>query len=164
MLSIIVAIANNNVIGKDNKLIWHLPEDLKRFKKITTGHTIIMGRKTFESLGRVLPNRKHVILCNDMELNIDNENVIVLEDISLLKEYIDSEEENFVIGGATIYKLLLPFAQKMYITKIDEDFVGDVYFPKINEEEWKIIQEEQGIKNEANPYDYKYITYLRNKS
>ena len=89
MLSIIVAIANNNVIGKDNKLIWHLPEDLKRFKNITTGHTIIMGRKTFESLGRVLPNRKHVILCNDMELNIDNENVIVLEDISLLKEYID---------------------------------------------------------------------------
>ncbi len=164
MLSIIVAIANNNVIGKDNKLIWHLPEDLKRFKKITTGHTIIMGRKTFESLGRVLPNRKHVILCNDMELNIDNENVIVLEDISLLKEYIDSEEENFVIGGATIYKLLLPFAQKMYITKIDEDFVGDVYFPKINEEEWKIIQEEEGIKNEANPYNYKYITYLRNKS
>ncbi len=164
MLSIIVAIANNNVIGKDNKLIWHLPEDLKRFKNITTGHTIIMGRKTFESLGRVLPNRKHVILCNDMELNIDNENVIVLEDISLLKEYIDSEEENFVIGGATIYKLLLPFAQKMYITKIDEDFVGDVYFPKINEEEWKIIQEEEGIKNEANPYNYKYITYLRNKS
>ena len=164
MLSIIVAIANNNVIGKDNKLIWHLPEDLKRFKKITTGHTIIMGRKTFELLGRVLPNRKHVILCNDMELNIDNENVIVLEDISLLKEYIDSEEENFVIGGATIYKLLLPFAQKMYITKIDEDFVGDVYFPKINEEEWKIIQEEEGIKNEANPYNYKYITYLRNKS
>lgn len=164
MLSIIVAIANNNVIGKDNKLIWHLPEDLKRFKNITTGHTIIMGRKTFESLGRVLPKRKHVILCNDMELNIDNENVIVLEDISLLKEYIDSEEENFVIGGATIYKLLLPFAQKMYITKIDEDFVGDVYFPKINEEEWKIIQEEEGIKNEANPYNYKYITYLRNKS
>lgn len=164
MLSIIVAIANNNVIGKDNKLIWHLPEDLKRFKNITTGHTIIMGRKTFESLGRVLPNRKHVILCNDMELNIDNENVIVLEDISLLKEYIDSEEENFVIGGATIYKLLMPYAQKMYITKIDEDFVGDVYFPKINEEEWKIIQEEEGIKNEANPYNYKYITYLRNKS
>ena len=164
MLSIIVAIANNNVIGKDNKLIWHLPEDLKRFKNITTGHTIIMGRKTFESLGRVLPKRKHVILCNDMELNIDNENVIVLEDISLLKEYIDSEEENFVIGGATIYKLLMPFAQKMYITKIDEDFVGDVYFPKINEEEWKIIQEEEGIKNEANPYNYKYITYLRNKS
>ena len=86
MLSIIVAVAEDNVIGKDNKLIWHLPEDLKRFKKLTTGHTIIMGRKTFESLGRVLPNRKHVILCNDMELNIEDENVEVLEDISMLKQ------------------------------------------------------------------------------
>ena len=84
MLSIIVAIAKNNVIGKDNKLIWHLPEDLKRFKRLTTGHTIIMGRKTFESLGRILPNRHHVILCNDAELNINDENVEVLNDISLL--------------------------------------------------------------------------------
>ena len=96
MLSIIVAIANNNVIGKDNKLIWHLPEDLKRFKALTTGHTIIMGRKTFESLGRVLPNRKHVILCNDAQMNIDDENVEILSDISLLDKYKNSEEENFI--------------------------------------------------------------------
>ena len=140
MLSIIVAIANDNVIGKDNKLIWHLPEDLKRFKSLTTGHTIIMGRKTFESLGRILPNRKHVILCNDMEMNIDDENVEILEDISMLQKYIDSEEENFVIGGATIYKLLMPYANKLYITKINESFEGDVYFPKINEEEWKEVK------------------------
>ena len=117
MLSIIVAVANNNVIGKDNKLIWHLPEDLKRFKALTTGHTIIMGRKTFESLGRVLPNRKHIVLCNDVNLNIENENVEVLSDISMLEKYINSAEENFVIGGATIYKLLLPKASKLYITK-----------------------------------------------
>ena len=103
MLSTIVAIANNNVIGKDNKLIWHLPEDLKRFKQITTGKNIIMGRKTFESLGRVLPNRKHIILCNDMEMDIDNENVEILDDISKLDKYINSDEENFLIGGATIY-------------------------------------------------------------
>ena len=113
MLSIIVAVANNNVIGKDNKLIWHLPEDLKRFKALTTGHTIIMGRKTFESLGRVLPNRKHIVLCNDVNLNIENENVEVLSDISMLEKYINSAEENFVIGGATIYKLLLPKASKL---------------------------------------------------
>ena len=92
MLSIIVAKAKNNIIGKNNSLIWHIPEDLKRFKRLTTGHTIIMGRKTFESLGRILPNRHHVILCNDMELNIDNENVEVLDDISKLDKYIDSEE------------------------------------------------------------------------
>ena len=131
MLSIIVAVAENNVIGKDNKLIWHLPEDLKRFKRLTTGHTIIMGRKTFESLGRILPNRKHVILCNDMEMNIDDENVEILEDISMLKEYIDSEEEHFIIGGATIYKILRPYANKLYLTLIHEEFDGDVYFPEI---------------------------------
>ena len=161
MLSIIVAIANNNVIGKDNKLIWHLPEDLKRFKNLTTGHTIIMGRKTFESLGRVLPNRKHVILCNDATLDINDENVEVLPDISLLDKYIQSEEENFVIGGATIYKLLMPYANKMYITKINKDFEGDVYFPKIKEDEWQVVSKEQGLKNEANPYDYEYVNYIR---
>ena len=121
MLSTIVAIANNNVIGKDNKRIWHLPEDLTRFKQITTGKNIIMGRKTFESLGRVLPNRKHIILCNDMEMDIDNENVEILDDISKLDKYINSDEENFVIGGATIYKLLMPYVNKLYITKINQD-------------------------------------------
>ena len=161
MLSIIVAIANDNVIGKDNKLIWHLPEDLKRFKSLTTGHTIIMGRKTFESLGWILPNRKHVILCNDMEMNIDNENVEILEDISMLKKYIDSDEENFVIGGATIYKLLMPYADKLYITKINKSFDGDVYFPEINENEWQEVKREKGLKNEENPFDYEYIDYIR---
>lgn len=161
MLSTIVAIANNNVIGKDNKLIWHLPEDLKRFKQITTGKNIIMGRKTFESLGRVLPNRKHIILCNDMEMDIDNENVEILDDISKLDKYINSGEENFVIGGATIYKLLMPYVNKLYITKINHDFEGDVYFPEIKETEWKEISREKGLKNDENPYDYEYITYVR---
>ena len=161
MLSIIVAVAENNVIGKDNKLIWHLPEDLKRFKRLTTGHTIIMGRKTFESLGRVLPNRKHVILCNDMEMNIDDKNVEVLEDISMLKEYIDSEEEHFIIGGATIYKLLMPYAKKLYLTLIHEEFEGDVYFTEIEEKDWKVIDREEGLRNEDNPFDYEYITFER---
>ena len=161
MLSIIVAIANNNVIGKDNKLIWHIPEDLKRFKNLTTGHTIIMGRKTFESLGRILPNRKHVILCNDATLDINDENVEVLPDINLLDKYIQSEEENFIIGGATIYKLLMPYASKMYITKINQDFDGDAFFPEIKANEWKIVSKEPGVKNEANPYDYEYVNYVR---
>ena len=161
MLSIIVAIANDNVIGKDNKLIWHLPEDLKRFKEITTGHKIIMGRKTFESLGRVLPNRKHIILCNDMQMDLSNENIEILDDISKLDKYIESDEECFIIGGATIYKLLMPYANKMYITKINQSFEGDVYFPEIKDEEWKELSKEKGIKNEENPFDYEYITYVR---
>ena len=161
MLSIIVAVAKNNVIGKDNKLIWHLPEDLKRFKRLTTGHNIIMGRKTFESLGRVLPNRKHIILCNDAELNIEDENVEVLDDVSKLEKYINSDEENFVIGGASIYKLLLPKAEKLYITEINQEFEGDVYFTKIKEEDWKVVEREQGLKDEKNPYDYEYVTYVK---
>lgn len=161
MLSIIVAVAKNNVIGKDNQLIWHLPEDLKRFKRLTTNHTIIMGRKTFESLGRVLPNRKHVILCNDAEMNIDDENVEILDDISKLKKYKDSEEENFVIGGATIYKLLMPYVDKMYVTHINEEFEGDVYFPEISKNDWKITEREKGLRDEKNPFDYEYVTYER---
>ena len=161
MLSIIVAKAKNNVIGKDNQLIWHLPEDLKRFKQLTTGHTIIMGRKTFESLGRILPNRKHVILCNDAEMNIEDERVEILEDISMLDKYINSDEENFIIGGATIYRLLMPYANKMYITEIDKEFEGDVSFPEVKEEEWKIEQIEEGPKDGENDFSYQYVTYVR---
>ena len=97
MLSIIVAKAKNDIIGKDNNLIWNLPEDLKRFKELTTGHTIIMGRKTFESLGRILPNRKHVILSRNLNYKNEEENVEVVHSVSELQKYIESEEENFVI-------------------------------------------------------------------
>lgn len=161
MLSIIVAKASNNIIGKNNSLIWHLPEDLKRFKELTTGHTIIMGRRTFESLGRILPNRKHVILCNDMKMDVEDDRIEILDDISKLDKYINSNEENFVIGGATIYRLLMPYANKMYITEIDQEFEGDVSFPEINKEEWDIVEVKKGLKDEKNPYDYSYVTYVR---
>ena len=159
MLSIIVAKAKNNIIGKDNQLIWHLPEDLKRFKKITSGHTVIMGRKTFESLGRVLPNRHHIILCNDAELNIDNENVEVLPDISLLDKKIKDNDEHFVIGGATMYKLLMPYCNKMYITEINKDFEGDVSFPEIDLNTWKETSREKGPEDGENNFDYDYVIY-----
>lgn len=161
MLSIIVAISENNVIGKDNKLLWHLPEDLKKFKKLTTGHIMIMGRKTFESLGGILPDRKHIVLTRDMNYNIDSDFVKVVHDIDELKEYINDEEEHFVIGGALIYKQLERYTQKMYVTKIHKTFEGDAYFPKINEEEWEAIEIEKGLKDEKNPYDYEFITYQR---
>ncbi|MCI8396221.1 MAG: dihydrofolate reductase [Clostridia bacterium] len=161
MLSIIVAIAKNNAIGKDNKLIWHLPEDLKRFKELTTGKTIIMGRKTFESLGRVLPNRKHIVITRNKDLKIENEMVECITDTKELEQYINSKEELFVIGGATIYKMLMPYTKKMYITKIDEEFEADTYFPVIDEKEWKVENREKGKKDEKNPYEYEYITYIR---
>jgi len=161
MLSIIVAVAENNVIGKDNKLIWHLPEDLKRFKQLTTGHTIIMGRKTFESLGRVLPNRKHIVLTKDTSFQIDNQNVEIVNDIKELDKYIKLEEECFVIGGAIVYAQLMPKVEKMYITKIHKKFDGDAYFPVIDEENWIILEKSKGVKDKKNPYDYEYITYKR---
>lgn len=161
MLSIIVAVANNNVIGKNNKLIWNIPEDLKRFKEITTGKKIIMGRKTFESIGRILPNRFHIILSKEKDFKIENDNVLIINDINILKEYIDSEEEFFIIGGESIYKLLLPYTKKIYLTKIYQDFDGDTFFPKIDENIWIEIEKQKGIKNEDNPYDYEYITYIR---
>ena len=161
MLSIIVAKAKNNIIGKDNKLLWNLQEDLKRFKKLTTGHVIIMGRKTFESIGRVLPDRKHIIFSQNRGLKYDDENVEVVHSMLEIKEYIDNDEENFVIGGAMIYNLLMPHVSKMYITEIDKDFEGDAFFPRINEDVWEVVEEEKGLVDENSNLKFSYVTYER---
>ena len=161
MLSIVVAKAKNNIIGKDNKIIWHLPEDLKHFKKITTGHTIIMGRKTFESLGRVLPNRKHIIFSNTPSFNVNEENVKVVHSLLEIQDLIEGKEEAFVIGGAMIYNFLMPYVKKMYVTEIDKEFEGDTFFPKIDNNIWKEISREKGIKDEKNNLDYYFVTYER---
>ena len=159
MLSIIVAKARNNIIGKDNKLIWKLPADLKRFKELTTGHTIIMGRKTFESLGRVLPNRKHIIFSQNPEFKVDDENVKIVHSMLEIQEYIENKDENFVIGGAMIYNLLMPYVTRMYVTEINKEFEGDAFFPKIDTNVWKEVSREKGINDEENPLDYDYVIY-----
>ena len=130
MLSIIVAKAKNNVIGKNNKLLWKLTEDFKRFNELTTGHTIIMGRKTFQSLGRVLPNRKHIIFSNNPSFNVNEENVKVVHSLLEIQDLIEGKEEAFVIGGAMMYNFLMPYVKKMYVTEIDKDFDGDTFFQK----------------------------------
>ena len=164
MLSIIVAKAKNNIIGKENKLIWHLPEDLKHFKELTTGHTMIMGRKTFESLGRLLPNRKHVVFSQNPDFKVDDKNVEIVHSMLQIQEYIENEEENFVIGGAMIYNLLMPYVTKLYVTQINKDFEGDTFFPKIDENVWKEVSREKGLKNEENNLDYEFIMYERGRS
>ena len=132
MLSIIVAKGKNNIIGKENKLLWTLPADMQRFRELTDGHVIIMGRKTFESLGKILPNRKHIVFTQNPDFKVDDENVEVVHSMLEIKEYIDNDEENFVIGGAMIYSLTMPHVTKMYVTEINKDFDGDTFFPKIN--------------------------------
>ena len=163
MLSIIVAKAKNNVIGKNNELIWHLPEDLKRFKELTTNHVIIMGRKTFESLGRVLPNRKHIVFTNNSDFKIENENVKIVHSMLEIQEYIEDKNENFVIGGAMIYNLLMPYVTKLYVTQINKEFEGDAFFPRIDEGKWKEIERISGIKDENIKFDYEFVTYERKK-
>ncbi len=163
MLSIIVAKAKNNIIGKDNGMLWKIPDDLKRFKEKTSGHTIIMGRKTFESLGGILPERMHIILSRNPDFNIDSNCVKVVHSLLELQPYMEDEEEHFVIGGAIVYNLLMPYANKMYITQIDKDFEGDSLFPKINEEDWKEVSREEGQQDEINDFKYEYITYVRKK-
>ncbi len=161
MLSLIVAKAKNNVIGKDNQMLWKLPDDLKRFKERTLGHTIIMGRKTFESLGGILPERKHIILSRNPDFNIDSDYVKVVHSLLELQDYINDEQEHFVIGGAIIYNLLVPYCNKMYITQLDKDYEGDTVFPKVNEDEWKEISREKGPEDGINNFEYEYITYIR---
>ena len=146
MFSLIVAVGKNNEIGKENKLLWHVPEDLKNFKKITSGKKIVMGRKTFESIGRPLPNRENIVLSKTMK-NDDN-SVLIFDDFSKLiekfKDLKDLDEEIIIIGGEKVYKksLELGIVDKMYISYIDfEDEKADAYFPKIDFKNWKKIFE-----------------------
>ena len=161
MLSIIVAKAKNNTIGKDNNLLWNIPDDLKRFKELTINHNIIMGRKTFESIGRILPNRKHIIFSQNPDFKIDNENIEIVHSMLQIQQYIEDENENFVIGGAMIYNLLMPYVTKMYVTEIDKDFEGDTVFPRINTEVWQEVSREDGPKDEENDFKYEYVVYKR---
>lgn len=161
MLSIIVAKAKNNIIGKNNQIIWDIPDDKKRFKNITENHVIIMGRKTFENLDGVLPNRKHVVMTQNNVLNVKDENVEIAHDVMDLKEYVNSDEECFVIGGSMIYNLLMPYVEKLYVTEIDKDFEGDSFFPKIKEDDWKEVERIEGPKDNENNFKYEYVTYIR---
>ncbi|NFH70294.1 dihydrofolate reductase [Clostridium botulinum] len=162
MLSIIVAIAKNNVIGNDNKLIWHISEDLKRFKEITSGKTIVMGRKTFESLPGVLPNRKHIILTRDKNFKVNSECVEIIYDFDeLVSKYKNSDTEIFIIGGGEIYKQLLPHTNKLYLTKINKDFDGDTYFPQINYDDFKVDYKSDIIIDEKSKLEYNFINLSR---
>lgn len=162
MISIIVAIAKDNVIGKDNKLLWHISEDLKRFKKITTGKKMIMGRKTFESLPGILPNREHIVLTRDNNFNVDSDKVTIEHDFnSVLQRYLECEDEVFVIGGAEIYKQFLPYAKKLYLTKVDEEFEGDTYFPGINYSNYNTEYTSEIFIDEKNGLHYTFVNLIQ---
>ncbi|MGG0384517.1 type 3 dihydrofolate reductase [Priestia filamentosa] len=160
MISFIVAMDDNNLIGKDNALPWYLPADLAYFKKVTTNHTIVMGRKTYESIGRPLPNRQNVVLTHSTSFQEDG--VTVIHSLDELKEMANhSNEELFIIGGARLYEQLLPVADRLYVTHIRATFDGDTHFPAFLKKEWKIIDSKEHKKDEKNAYDYEFVVYER---
>jgi dihydrofolate reductase len=159
-ISIIVAIAENNAIGKNNELLWKLPGDLKRFKKITSGHTVIMGRRTFESLpDGALPNRKNIVISDiPDELFPNCQMAYSIEEALAI---CDEKEESFVIGGGMIYKQFLPHARRLYLTIVHKDFDADTFFPEINYDEWKEISRERISTSESGEYPHSFLIYER---
>ncbi|RUT35924.1 dihydrofolate reductase [Paenibacillus zeisoli] len=162
-ITLIWAMARGGVMGKDNQLPWRLPADLAFFKAQTLGKTMVMGRKTWESIGsKPLPGRRNVVLTQDEHYTADDG-----ETIHSIQEALDLHkpgEELMVIGGAGVFKHFLPFADKLLVTYIDEDIEGDVIFPKFDWSEFKVIEEVQGVQDEKNRYPYRFVTYERVKA
>jgi dihydrofolate reductase len=157
-LTFVWAMGKNRVIGANNQLPWRLPADLAYFKRVTMGKTVLMGRKTYESIGRPLPQRRNVILTRSMEFEAPGCEVIhTLDEVSLLA----AQEEVMVIGGAEIYKQLLPLADRLHVTEIGESFEGDAFFPVFSLEDWKVIERTPGIQDEKNIHPHEFVVYER---
>ena len=162
-LALIAAMAQNRVVGIDNKLPWHLPEDLKYFKRITTGKAVIMGRKTYESIGRPLPNRTNIVITRSTEFSAPGIEVVnsldaaieLAENVSL----INAVDEVMVIGGAQIYEAALPQADRLYLTHVHANVEGDAYFPDVDMSQWKELGREDYDASETNPYNYSFVVY-----
>ncbi|MEC0330661.1 dihydrofolate reductase [Paenibacillus sp. FSL R5-0527] len=161
-ITLIWAMAQNGVIGRNNQLPWRLPADLKFFKAQTMGKTMIMGRKTWESMGsKPLPGRHSVVLTQDTSYRAEGADVVHTLEEAL--RYEKGGEELMVIGGAGVFRLFFPIADKLLVTRIDQDIEGDVFFPALNWEDFDLVHEQQGIRDDKNPYDYRFLTYERRK-
>ncbi len=160
MISLIAVIGKNNELGKDNTLLWSMPADMKHFKETTTGHTVIMGRKTFESIGKPLPNRKNIVITRDKTYLCDGVDVAHSPEEAIKKT--GNEEEIFVIGGAEIYKQIMPIADKLYITHVDaEDKDADAFFPEIIPIVWNEVSREERKKDEKNLFNHTFSVYKK---
>jgi dihydrofolate reductase len=159
MIIMIAAASENNALGKDNKMIWNLPNDFKRFKSLTTGHHIIMGRKTFKSLEKPLPNRTHIVITR--QKNYAPEGCIVVNSIEEAIKISPKNENSYIIGGGEIYNLGMPFSDKIELTLVHHHFEADAFFPEINLEEWEILNSDFQPRDEKHLFDYTYQTYSR---
>lgn len=160
MIILIAAVAEQNVLGKDNAIIWHLPDDFKHFKTLTSHHYIIMGRKTFESFPKPLPNRTHVIITRQKDYVVP-ENCIVVHSLEEALERTKDEEEVYVIGGGEIYTLALPIADQLEITQVHASFDGDAFFPEFSTFDWQLVKENYHPIDEKHAYAFTFQTYIR---
>lgn len=159
IISMIVAVADNGIIGKENALPWHLGADLKRFKNITTGHTILMGKNTHLSIGRPLPNRRNVILSTTLDHMEGCEVIKKIEDINTLG--LAEDEELIIIGGSKVYNQFMPMAKRLYLTQVHTQAEGDTYFPAFDKEEWTETFKEDHQADEKNDHDFSFINLER---
>ncbi len=155
----IAAAAENNALGKDNDLVWHLPDDFKRFKRLTSGHHIIMGRKTFESFPKLLPDRTHVIITRKEDYS--PENTIVVHSIEEALKVSKLDDQAFIIGGGEIYKMGMEHADRIELTRVHGEFEADTHFPEIDKSEWEIVKDQFHDKDEKHDYSFTYLTYER---
>ncbi len=160
-IALIAAAAENNALGIDNDLLWHLPDDFKRFKSLTSGHKIIMGRKTFETFPKPLPNRTHIIITRDVNYVPRFPNCLVVHSMEEAIKKTVSDDLSFIIGGGEIYKLGMPYANKIELTRIHSNFEADTFFPEIDKSQWKLVAEVYHPKDERHQYDFTYLTYER---
>jgi dihydrofolate reductase len=159
MIIMIAAASENNALGKNNELVWHLPNDFKRFKNLTSGHHIIMGRKTFESFPKPLPNRTHIVISRQEDYSPDG--CLVVNSMEKALEICPKDEVSFIIGGGEIYKLGIPFSDKIELTLVHHNFEADAFFPEIELKDWEITNSEFQPKDEKHLFNYTYQTYSR---
>ncbi len=159
MLSLIVAISDNHVIGRDGQLPWHLSADLKRFKALTMGHHIIMGRKTFDSIGRLLPGRTSIVLTRQTDWSVDG--VLTAADLETARLLAGDDEEAFIIGGSQVYQLALPMAERLYVTQVHATVEGDTHFPEITTAQWQLQDQQDHLADDRNDHAYSFMIYHR---
>jgi dihydrofolate reductase len=163
-VSIIAAMGENRVIGANGKIPWHLPADFKRFKELTMGHPIVAGRKTFESIGKPLLGRTNIVVTSNEQYRADGCLIAhSLEDALKLAEHTPGGKEIFVIGGGEIYKMALPKAQKIYLTRVRGSFDGDTFFPEFDQNDWQRVSSEEHKKDEKNQFEFTFTVYERKK-
>jgi dihydrofolate reductase len=161
-LSLVVAASSNNVIGRDGGLPWHLPDDLRQFKRLTTGKAVIMGRSTYESIGRPLPDRRNIVMTRNAEYVADGCDVV--SSVSEAMDAVEGVEEVMIIGGGQVYRDFLPLADRIYLTRVQAELEGDTYFPEIDEAAWRLVSSEHHAADEKHRYAFDVMVFERRRN